>query len=347
MNAPGSSIRSVWRASVSWRAADLCRQMLAYSGRGKFVVKPVNLSSLVREITKLLSVGIGKNVTLQLDLDENIPPVQADTAQLQQVVMNLVLNASEAIGKEEGTVTVSTGMTSASEADLEDAHAADSIVPGDFVYLQVSDDGCGMNAETCRKIFDPFFTTKFTGRGLGMSAVLGIVRGHGGAIKVSSEVGRGSTFKVMFPAGLEPSSTQEEREMGQDWKGSGTVLVVDDEGTVRKMAAMMLGTTGFETITAADGMEAVELYKRNRGKIVAVLLDMTMPKMDGRECFEALRRIDRDVRVILSSGYSEQEAVNPFASHGPAAFIQKPYTLAALRATMRDVLSAGTAQATS
>ncbi len=330
----------------SARAAELCRQMLAYSGRGKFVVKSVNLSSLVREITKLLSVGIGKNVTLRLDLDENIPPVQADTAQLQQVVMNLVLNASEAIGKEEGTVSISTGTMVASEADLEDAYAADSIAPGDFVYLQVRDDGCGMDVETRRKIFDPFFTTKFTGRGLGMSAVLGIVRGHGGAIKVSSKVGRGSTFNVMFPAALETSSMQEESEMGQDWKGSGTVLVVDDEETVRKMAALMLGHMGFETITAADGMEAVDVYKRKRGKIVVVLLDMTMPRMDGRACFEALRCIDREVRVILSSGYSEQEAVNRFASRGPAAFLQKPYTLAALRATMRDVLSASTAQAT-
>jgi len=322
----------------SQRAADLCRQMLAYSGKGKFVTKALNLSQMVEEITKLLDVSIAKNVVLKFHLAENLPAVEADSAQLQQVIMNLVINASDAIGEKSGVISLATGVMRADAAYLAGAFAADDIEPGTFVFLEVSDTGCGMDVETQKQLFDPFFTTKFTGRGLGMSAVLGIVRGHHGAIKVYSEPGRGTTFKVLLPTAKQAATDEGERKDGGEWRGTGTVLVVDDEETIRETAAMMLTGMGFDTLAAEDGAQAVEMYRRHRHDIVAVLLDMTMPRLDGKGCFRELRRINRNVRVVLSSGYNEQDATTRFAGQGLAAFIQKPYTPEALQAKMREAL---------
>ncbi|MDQ6957692.1 MAG: PAS domain S-box protein [Mariprofundaceae bacterium] len=322
----------------SQRAAELCKQMLAYSGKGRFVVKAINLSDMAEDITKLLGISIAKNVVLKFHLAENLPAVEADIAQLQQVVMNLVINASDAIGSRSGVISLSTGMMQADAGYLLGAYAADDIEPGHFVFLEVADTGCGMDEETQKKLFDPFFTTKFTGRGLGMSAVLGIVRGHHGAIKVYSEAGQGTTFKVLLPASIAKVSEQAESEAWGDWCGIGTVLVVDDEGTIRETAAMMLRDMGFDTLTAEDGEQGVEVYRKHQDKIVAVVLDMTMPKLDGKGCFTELRRINKNVRVVLSSGYNEQDTTNRFAGQGLAGFIQKPYPPEALRAKMKEVL---------
>jgi len=323
----------------SQRAAELCKQMLAYSGKGQFDVKPVNLSDLVEKITKLLQVSISKNVALKFHLAKNLPAVMADTAQLQQIIMNLVTNASEAIAEKSGVISLSTGMMHTDDAYLRETCSAADAGKGRYVFLEVADTGCGMDALTQKKLFDPFFTTKFTGRGLGMSAVLGIVRGHHGAIKVYSEPGAGTTFKMLLPASKAEPAEQVENSALNDWRGAGVVLIVDDEETIRETAAMMLEEMGFDTLTAEDGKQGVEAYRTHQDKIVAVLLDMTMPKLDGKGCFRELRRINRDVRVILSSGYNEQDATNCFAGQGLSGFIQKPYTPGALRLKMQGVIS--------
>ncbi len=323
---------------ASERAADLCKQMLAYSGKGKFVVVALNLSDLVRDIIKLLQVSISKNVSLRTDLDPALPAIEADKAQMQQVIMNLVINASEAIGAENGNIVIHSGVLQADASYLQTTHIDDPLPAGRYVFLEVSDDGCGMDADTQKKLFDPFFTTKFTGRGLGMSAILGIVRGHHGAIKVYSEPGKGSTFKLLFPVVDTLKSETSPSEPGDvAWRGHGTVLVVDDEEGLRQTARLMLEDIGFEVRTAADGVEAVEIFERLHEQIDVVLLDMTMPRMDGKTAYREMRRIDKDAIVILSSGYNEQEATSHFAGKGLAGFIQKPYRLDTLRQKFQEI----------
>jgi len=321
----------------SERAAELCKQMLAYSGKGKFVVRAINLSAMVEEITKLLEISINKGVVLKYHLTADLPAVEADAAQMQQVIMNLVINASDAIADKSGVISIATGMMQADSTYLSSTSLDDQLPAGRYIYLEVSDTGCGMDKQTQAKLFEPFFTTKFTGHGLGMSAVLGIVRGHHGAIRVYSEPGQGTTFKVLLPASdalAEP--VDQGRAFDQGWHGDGTVLIVDDEETIRETAAMMLEEMGFATLTATDGVDGVSVYREHQSEIVAVLLDMTMPKMDGKTCFTELRRINPDVRVILSSGYNEQEATSRFAGQGLAGFIQKPYFPDALQALMQE-----------
>jgi len=321
----------------SEKAAELCKQMLAYSGKGQFVVKAIDLSAMVESITKLLEISIAKGVVLKYHLTENLPAVEADVAQLQQVIMNLVINASDAIGEKSGVISIATGIMQADQAYLAGSCLDDQLPAGRYVYLEVSDTGCGMDKQTQAKLFEPFFTTKFTGHGLGMSAVLGIVRGHHGAINVYSEPGRGSTFKVLLPISAEQSEViSAEAESSDEWRGSGTILIVDDEETIRETAAMMLEDMGFETLTAVDGQDGVRVYLEHQAVITGVLMDMTMPKMDGKSCFTELRRINKQVKVILSSGYNEEEATGCFAGQGLAGFIQKPYTPDALQVKMQD-----------
>ena len=312
---------------ASQKAANLCKQMLAYSGKGKFVVKPINLSELVDELSQLLKVTIAKNVVLRLDLSKQLPPIDADVTQMQQVIMNLVINAAEAIGQNSGSISIATGVTSIDKAYLAETFIDEDLEEGQYIYLEVSDTGCGMDEETHAKIFEPFFTTKFTGRGLGMAAILGIVRGHKGAIKSYSELNKGTTFKVFFPRSKEASvPISLDEKIKESWHSQGVVLVIDDEETIREVAVSMLKDMGLEALTAADGIEGVEIFKHHHEDIDAVLLDMTMPRMGGEDTFSALRRIDPDVKVILSSGYNEQDATNRFAGKGLAGFLQKPYT---------------------
>ncbi len=320
-------------------AAELTKQMLAYSGKGKFVVQPLNLSKLVEDMAHLLEISISKKVALKYNFAENLPPVEADAAQIRQIVMNLIINASEAVGEKSGVITVTTGVMEADQAYLSETYLDESLKEGYYVYLEVADTGRGMDQKTIDKIFDPFFTTKFTGRGLGLAAVLGIVRGHSGALKVYSQPKRGTTFKVLFPCSEEDAAALTE-EVGEDeaWRGSGTILVVDDEEHVRAIAKKMIERGGFTVITASDGGEAVELFRARADEIVLVLLDLMMPHLDGEETFRELRRIRSDVKAILSSGYNEQEVTSRFVGKGLAGFIQKPYGPSQLLGKVREAL---------
>lgn len=319
------------------RAADLTRQMLAYSGRGQFVVRHLDLTTQVQEMLHLLKVSLPKSVVLNLDLHRDLPPISADAAQMQQVIMNLVINAAEAIGEGSGTITLATGAQQLDGATMATMQVGQDAPPGLYAYLEVTDTGCGMDEGTLSRIFEPFFTTKFTGRGLGLSALMGIVRGHKGALQARSEVGRGTTFRALFPIkgqGAEASLLE------APWRGQGLVLVVDDDETVRAVAQQALELKGFDVLHAHDGQEAVDLVRQHGRAIGLVLLDMTMPHMGGEEAFREMRLLQPKLRVILSSGYGEGEAMGRFTGQGLKGFIQKPYGPRELLAKVQAVLEA-------
>ncbi len=336
--APGSPIREniAQIKAAATRASELCRQLLAYSGKGRFVIEPVDLSEIVREMLHLIEVSISKKAVLKLELSTNLSAVEADATQLRQIVMNLITNASEALGEGSGIIGLTTGEVDCDENDLTRTSFEGGLAPGRCVFLEVSDTGAGMDSETLKRIFDPFYTTKFTGRGLGLAAVMGIVRGHRGAIDVQSEPGKGTIFKVLLPASSESAQPRiQASATAASWHGHGVALLVDDEVMIREVGRMMLERLGFEVVVASDGIEALEVYVTLTGRISVVLLDMTMPRLGGVETFEELRRIDPDIRVILSSGFNEQDATSRFAGSGLAGFIQKPYELDQLRDALR------------
>ncbi len=307
------------------RAADLTRQMLAYSGRGHFVVRPTDVNALVRENLPLLEVALPKAVRLLARLAPELPPVDADSGQLQQVLMNLVINAAEAIGERGGSVTVSTGVRAVGAGDEALWRASGQpLEPGPHVLLEVSDDGPGMDEATVDRIFEPFFTTKFTGRGLGLAAVLGVVRGHKGALSVDSAPGRGTTFRVLLAPSARARGDAPGEAPAAPRRGT-TVLLVDDEEVVREMVGEVLEHAGLAVLRAEDGRRALELFREARGRVDVVLLDLSMPGWSGEETCRRLREIDPGVRVILSSGYDPDEARGRFGANAPAGFIQKPY----------------------
>jgi PAS domain S-box-containing protein len=327
------------------RAADLCRQLLAYSGRGRFIVEPMDLRELVEEMGHLLLVSISKKVVLKYHFTDGIPAVDADATQLRQVIMNLIVNASEAIGERSGVISVTVGLAHCQSDYLKSCFGADRLAPGDYVYVEVADTGHGMDKSTLDRIFDPFFSTKFTGRGLGLAAVLGIMRGHHGAIKVYSEPVRGTTFKLLFPASEGTASKLQPKSMvSVGYHGSGKILLADDEETIRNLGRRMLQRAGFEVIVAADGREAIQMFASHKDSISLVILDLTMPHLDGEACYRELRQLQPGVKVILSSGYNEQDVVNRFAGKGLAGFVQKPYTTEELLAKIREALQKDVAE---
>ena len=321
------------------RAADLTRQMLAYSGKGRFVVRPYDLNQVVREMTHLLEVSISKKIALRFHPAESLPLVQADAAQIQQVIMNLVTNASDAIGDREGTIRLATSVAELDRPYLDQLYHGQDLSPGTYVALEVSDTGSGMSTEVQGRIFEPFFTTKVTGRGLGLSATLGILKGHHAGIRIYSEPGRGTTFRLLFPACATCSGEDAPRESARVPRQVGTVLLVDDEQMIREAAGAALESLGLKVLTAVDGLDAVEVFTREKDTIDLVLMDLTMPHMDGREAFQHLRRLHPGVPVILSSGYNEQESIQQFLGRGLAGFLQKPYTLQALERAVQEALS--------
>lgn len=324
---------------ASRRAADLCRQMLAYSGKGRFVIESLDLGEVVKEMANMLAMSISKKANIQFRFSPDLPRIEADASQIRQVVMNLIINASEAIGDNPGILSLATGAMECDRDYLRGIGEGDELPEGRYVFLEVTDTGTGMDKEMRKKIFDPFFTTKFTGRGLGLAAVLGIVRGHRGTIKVYSEVGKGSTFKVLFPAtGKAAMSVNGPKVPNEGWKGTGTVLLADDEEMVRQVGVGMLESLGFRVLTATDGQEAVEVFRTHMDEIRCVVLDLTMPRMDGEETFREIRRLHPGARVILTSGYNEQQVTQRFAGGGLSGFIQKPYKLNDFRSKLHQVL---------
>ena len=317
--------------SAARKAADLAGQMLAYSGKGRFVVEPLDLNRLIEEMIHILQVSISKKVVLKFNYGQAIPAVKGDATQLRQIVMNLVINAAEAIGDRSGAIGVTTGVQECSRSDLQGAVLDDGLPPGTYAFIEVADTGCGMDAATLRHLFEPFFTTKFTGRGLGMAATLGIVRGHKGTIKVDSAVGRGTVFKVLLPVSATALVPSVNAETETHWQGSGTVLLADDEEVIRAVGTEMLEELGFRVLLANDGHEAVARYREHQEEIHCVLMDLTMPRLDGEQAFRELRRINPAVRVVMTSGYAEQEVSQKFLDQRWVGFLQKPFRLSALR----------------
>lgn len=327
---------------ASKRAADLCRQLLAYSGQGQIVIQSINLSELVQSSVTIIEMSISNGIQLQLNLLDDLPRIEADSSQIQQIIMNLITNADEAMDDQSGIISINTGILYATNEYLKQCLLPEDIESGNYVFLEVSDTGCGMDSEALGRIFDPFYTTKFTGRGLGLSALLGIVRSQKGAIKVDSNPGHGSSFRILFPAVdhmQEPTSDGvTKRDQPNDRQLS--ILLVDDEDAVREMTTMMLHDLGYKDVLIAEnGQEAINIYRGEKDRISLVLLDFTMPQMDGEETYQQLRSINPDVKVIITSGYSQQSIEDRFSHNGLCGFLQKPYLPSVLQQTIRNTTS--------
>jgi PAS domain S-box-containing protein len=337
-------LEEVVRATL--RAADLTRQMLAYSGKGAFVVRHLDLSTEVRELATLLQTAISKQASLVWELAADLPAVNADATQIRQIVMNLITNASDALQDRPGTITLRTGVLQPDELNdnrlgnaVLDAEPAGTAEP--YVFLEVTDTGSGMTPDTLGRIFDPFFSTKYAGRGLGLAAVMGIVQSHRGLIRIRTEPEKGTSFRVLLPAVAGTVRSLNEPNAARiDWRGEGTVLIVEDEEGVRDVAARILQDTGFETLQAEDGREALEILKRSGSQVTAVLMDLSMPRMGGQEALRQLRTTWPDLPVIMMSGYTESSVASQFSDSGPGitSFLQKPFLAEDLIALIRRTL---------
>jgi len=305
-------------------AAELTRQLLAYAGKGRFYMERVDLSEVVIRTGALVHPSIPPHVQLRLNLDKELPRLLADPGQIQQVVMNLMINAAEAIGDRSGMVQVHTGRQTVVEA-LEGV-VGEKAAPGEYIFLEVVDNGSGIDQQTLHRIFDPFFTTKFTGRGLGLAAVLGIVRQHKGVVQIQSVPGRGSTFRVLFAADGQPPPEVEAATISGDLRGTGAVLVVDDEELIRSVVQSALAPYGYTVLAARDSSEGVRMFQESSGEIGLVLLDLAMPGTDGSETLDRIREIRPDVPVLVCSGFGDMEVEKRFEGKTVAGFFPKPYT---------------------
>ena len=327
----GEHLDEVVRATQ--RAGELTQQLLAYSGRAAVEIRRLDLSDEVREMAILLRTAISKQATLVWDLAPDLPAITADPTQVRQVVMNLITNASDALGDAPGGITLRTGLVE--HADTESVDARPS------VFLEVTDTGCGMDTGTLQRIFDPFFSTKFTGRGLGLAAVMGIVESHHGHVRIRTAPGEGTTFRIIFPAVPDQADSAPRRVSALQWRGRGTVLVVEDEEGVREVVGRMLERLGFRVITAENGIEALERIDDHEGAMAAVLLDLTMPRMGGPEVLQHIRQRRPEVPVVLMSGFTEQEVASKLLNgDGAVAFLQKPFLPEDLAGVLRQVAQA-------
>ena len=317
------------------RAAELTQQMLDYSGHGRFVLAAVAVDALVKEMAELLEASLPKKVRLSYDFADLLAPVDADAGQLRQVVLNLITNAAEAIGQARGTVALVTRMAELSGDELD--VVGDPIPADRYVIVEVTDDGEGMDAETARRIFEPFFTTKFTGRGLGLAAVLGIVRGHRGAIQVDSLRGRGTTVRVLLPATSTPV-VPVAAEPPETARVSGLALVVDDEAGVLDVTSMMLEHLGLEVAKANDGREGMDRFLQLADEVDLVVLDLTMPDFNGQEVFERIRAIRADVPVLFCSGFDAPETLHALLARDNVGFVRKPFRVCAMASAVMELL---------
>ncbi|MSU23347.1 MAG: response regulator [Opitutus sp.] len=332
-------LRSIEIASL--RAADLCQQMLAYAGMGRLKLEPVDLSALVETLRPLIEVALVRRATLHLVLKPELPAVLVDPALIRQSVMNLILNAAESIGEPGGEITLSTGVMHADHALLATCAAGNELIEGDYVFIEVRDTGSGMTPEIIAKIFDPFFTTKFTGRGLGLSAAIGTVRGHKGALRVVSSPGHGSVFRLLLPPvpGGAPLPPQTEPPPSTGWQRTGRGLIIDDDELVRSVNALMIRSFGLEPFIALDGAAGLAAFRENPASFDLVLLDLLMPGLSGEETLIALRALRPDVRVLIVSGHSADDIMQRQAGgSGPLAFLHKPFKRTALEQKLRELL---------
>ena len=324
--------------TAAQRAAELCRQMLVYAGKAQPVPTKFNVKTLVEEMGKLLKATIKQNVSITLDLSADIPSIKADASQIRQVVMNLILNAAEAIGTEQGNITVSLDIAAIESGQGEKEYLGKEIAPGSYICLKVTDNGCGMDEETKQRIFEPFYTTKFTGRGLGMSAVLGIIKAHNGALQLTSQVGCGTTFTVYLPV-------QSSKTVGDlpplvslmPWQGDGTVLLVEDEPQVSIVAKTLLQALGFTVLLAENGQIALEMYQKNAEYITLVLTDIGMPVMDGYQLIHKLKTLNPELPIIVSSGFGDAE-VTSHIHENIEGVVSKPYSFGQLREVLKRVV---------
>jgi PAS domain S-box-containing protein len=326
------------------RAADLCRQMQAYGGHGQVSLEPTHLSRLILDIQHLLQVSVSKRSHLHFELADDLPPVIIDQTQIRQVIMNLVTNAAESFGDEGGEIMVRTGVRDLKAADMSRLANGGALSPGPHVWCEVRDSGCGMEDEVAERIFDPFFTTKFTGRGLGMSAALGIIKTHDGGFWMETGPASGSTISFLLPVHqakvAAPRGGRRRQRRGPEVDlGGKLILVVDDDPRVRAVGESFLRRLGCQVLSAADGFEAIRIFGERHKDIHAVLLDFTMAGMDGMSAYRRLRVIRSDIPVILSSGYDSREVQDKAAGFDSAGFVAKPYTLKMMREVLTDVLS--------
>ncbi len=328
--------------TAAQRAADLCRQMLAYAGRSRTSMTVTDFNQIVSDTVHLLRLSISKNATLDFILDPFPLPVEVDVSQIRQVIMNLVINASDAIGEASGRIRVMTSHVLVTATQLREARHGQDLQPGEYIAFEVQDEGCGMSEDTLKRIFDPFFTTKFTGRGLGLAAVLGIVRAHKGAFLVESKLGHGSTFRMLLPPTAKPLPKNSTPPMPDDnvllLQKPGLFLVVDDEPEVRKLAASVLERLGHRVALASDGYEALALALASGDRYTAILLDLTMPGLDGPTTLRELRQMQLNLPVLVMSGYSEYDVRQRFPRDPMLAFLPKPFTAADLQRRLRELL---------
>ncbi len=321
------------------RAGDLCGQLLAFAGKGQFRVAPLDLTATLRGMVPMLKVAVSRKITLSLELGAELPRVTADSTQVHQVVMNLVVNAAEAIGDRPGTVTLRTGLCASGDCEVAHWVLAPRATVGIFVYVSVTDTGPGMDTATVSRAFDPFYSTKPQGRGLGLASVLGIMRSHRGCVGVESAPGQGTTVTVLIPFGGTAATESVVGAQQPQSQTGRTILVVDDEEYLRVLSRRMLTHLGYEVHVADGGPAALEICRRLGADLDCVLLDLIMPEMDGTEVFAELRRLYPDLKVLLTSGYHEAEVSRRFAGRGLAGFLQKPYVLEGLAGKLNEVLN--------
>ena len=323
-------------------AASLTRQLLAYAGKGRYLLEPLDLSTLARQMRPVLQTALGARASLNMELADALPVVHADGEQLRQAVVNVVTNAAEAVGERAGTVTITTTEELFDDARLQRCLSGSRARPGRFVGISVQDDGVGMDEATLARVFDPFFSTKLAGRGLGLAATLGIVHGHSGALEVSSAPGRGTTVRLFFPTAYE----EKDRALAGGASQTGAiavrsrvrVLVVDDDDHVRALAHRVLERLNYDSIEVSDGVEALELLRGDATQVDAVLLDMTMPRMNGEDTLRGIRALAPWLPVILMSGHDEREVTPRLLEHGLGGYLQKPFTVDALASMFARVV---------
>lgn len=335
---PGGELLNEIRKGAG-RAADLCNQLLSYAGKGQSHFQLLDLSLTAQEMVQMIKVAISRKIALRLELAPDLPMIEGDVTQIHQLIMNLVVNSSEAIGNRAGVITLATGLTCCMDQHLDRCLLGEEVGSCQLVYIEVRDDGDGMDEATRKRIFDPFFSTKVRGRGLGLASVLGTVRSHQGSLCVRSDPGQGTVLRACIPvAKLDHADAPDIQGRRPARNGHGTILIVDDEEYLRLLCSRMLQRMGYTVLMAADGPQALDIFRQKKNRIDGVILDLVMPVMDGVEVLERILDMDASARVIMTSGYHEKEIATRFSGRRISGFIQKPYVMSDLAKVLGRVV---------